>query len=424
MTKLKIGMVSLPAPSHLDNMLRLGQELISRGHEISYYGFLDTEEAVITAGIEFISLAEKEFPKGSYELILDSRKNLTGKVANQKGIQTNLRLAELYLKHLPKSLTAPLPQFFIYDHFLLGISCVFEAKKIPAFEFCNAIPVVPSEFWIRPIPNSPFEEFTYNPIKILANLSLAGLLDRRVFKEMKKQVNQYRIAHGLRPMLSTLGLFNGKKLATFAQLIPALDFPSFFIPNNFFYCGSFSQYALNETPFPFDKLSEKPIIYTCFGTLLNGNWELYQLVDQACASMDVQLVMSLGKEGRLTDFPLDTLSKNTIIVEYAPQKELIKRATLVINHAGLNSVIETLLEGKPMICIPLAYDQPSVANRMQRVGVGETIPLKKLSLPLLIKTIKKVLASPSYCQKAKVMQEKLQLSRGIKQAADIIEASI
>ena len=41
-----------------------------------------------------------------------------------------------------------------------------------------------------------------------------------------------------------------------------------------------------------------------------------------------------------------------------PQLDLIKRASAVITHAGLNTVLESLSEGVPLVCIPLGNDQP------------------------------------------------------------------
>lgn len=41
-----------------------------------------------------------------------------------------------------------------------------------------------------------------------------------------------------------------------------------------------------------------------------------------------------------------------VVVRYAPQVELVKRAAAVITHAGLNTVLETLAEGVPLVALP------------------------------------------------------------------------
>jgi UDP:flavonoid glycosyltransferase YjiC (YdhE family) len=45
---------------------------------------------------------------------------------------------------------------------------------------------------------------------------------------------------------------------------------------------------------------------------------------------------------------------NTIIVSHAPQLELLKRTSVCITHAGLNTVLESLAQGVPQVAIPAA----------------------------------------------------------------------
>jgi zeaxanthin glucosyltransferase len=64
---------------------------------------------------------------------------------------------------------------------------------------------------------------------------------------------------------------------------------------------------------------------------------------------------------------------NVIVVDQAPQIELLKRATLCITHAGLNTALESLAYGVPMVAIPIGYDQFGVAARIAYHGVGESL---------------------------------------------------
>jgi zeaxanthin glucosyltransferase len=112
---------------------------------------------------------------------------------------------------------------------------------------------------------------------------------------------------------------------------------------------------------------------------------------------------------------------NAIAVGYAPQLELLQRASLTITHAGLNTVLESLNNGVPMVAIPITNDQPGVAARIAWTGTGEVIPLKQVSVPRLQTAIKQVLTDDSYQQNALKLQEAIQRSGGASKAADIIE---
>jgi len=57
---------------------------------------------------------------------------------------------------------------------------------------------------------------------------------------------------------------------------------------------------------------------------------------------------------------MEELAGEPIVVEFAPQLELLKRAALCITHAGLNTALECLSNGLPMVAIPITNDQPGL----------------------------------------------------------------
>jgi zeaxanthin glucosyltransferase len=98
----------------------------------------------------------------------------------------------------------------------------------------------------------------------------------------------------------------------------------------------------------------RPLIYASMGTLQNGVERVFQVIAEACAGLDAQLVLSLG-----TGFEnLAPLAGNPIVVGYAPQLELLRRSALTITHGGLNTVLESLSVGVPLVVIPVTNDQP------------------------------------------------------------------
>lgn len=124
------------------------------------------------------------------------------------------------------------------------------------------------------------------------------------------------------------------------------------------------------------------------------------------------------------DFNLDDLAPipaNTIVVRIAPQLELLKRAALCITHAGLNTALEALAHGVPMVAIPIGYDQPGVAARITYRGVGEFVEIGNLTARHLSELIGKVSANPNYRAKARWFQKVIGETRGLDVAADIIE---
>jgi len=113
-----------------------------------------------------------------------------------------------------------------------------------------------------------------------------------------------------------------------------------------------------------------------------------------------------------------------LVVGNAPQLELLKRAQIVISHAGPNTVLETLMQGKPLLALPMALDQPAVAARLAALGVAEVLSVENRSTEQLRTALLKVQNDPGYRNAAQKLQPQMQSLRGLERAADIIEEAL
>jgi zeaxanthin glucosyltransferase len=169
------------------------------------------------------------------------------------------------------------------------------------------------------------------------------------------------------------------KLAVITQTPKEFDFPGIPWPAQIHYAGPFhDDGGRGPASFPWEQLTGKPLIYASLGTLVNGLEDVYKHTLRAVEPLeDVQVVLSVGKN--ISPENLGRIPSNTIVVRSAPQIELLKRAALYVTHAGLNTVLESLAQGVPMIAIPIGYDQPGTAARIAHHGVGEFIELDELT---------------------------------------------
>jgi MGT family glycosyltransferase len=211
------------------------------------------------------------------------------------------------------------------------------------------------------------------------------------------------------------------KLAVITQTPKEFDFPGIPWPPQFHYAGPFHDDDGREPiPFPWDKLTDKPLIYASLGTLVNGLDGVYKHILEAVEPLQaVQVVLSIGKN--INPENLGSIPSNTIVVRSAPQIELLKRAALCITHAGLNTALESLAQGVPMVAIPIGYDQPGTAARIAHHGTGEFIEVDELTTARLRGLIEKVLQNPSYRERADYFRKVISKTRGLDVAADVIE---
>jgi MGT family glycosyltransferase len=157
------------------------------------------------------------------------------------------------------------------------------------------------------------------------------------------------------------------------------------------------------------------------GTLQNGILRTFRMIAEACAGLDLQLVISLG--GGQDPALLRDLPGDPIVVGYAPQLDLIRRSALTISHGGLNTVLESLERGVPMVVLPVTYDQPGVGARVECSEVGRSIPVGRLTVDRLREAVHTVLGNPAYREQASRLQSSIETADGLNRAADLIEGA-
>ena len=82
------------------------------------------------------------------------------------------------------------------------------------------------------------------------------------------------------------------------------------------------------------------------GTLQNGNADVFRTIAAAVSKLKgLQLVLSIGN--LLSRDEIGAVPNNAIVVNNAPQLELLKKASVCITHGGLNTVLEALTQGVP-----------------------------------------------------------------------------
>jgi MGT family glycosyltransferase len=213
-------------------------------------------------------------------------------------------------------------------------------------------------------------------------------------------------------------------LASITQVPRAFDFESSHWPSQFHHTGPFHDGEGRENvDFPWERLTGEPLIYASMGTILNGRVDVFRTIVAALAKhKDLQLVLSVGDQ--VDPKKIGPVLNNAIIVKQAPQLELLKRASVCITHAGLNTVLESLAQGVPQVAIPVTFDQPGVAARIAEKQTGVVTSLDKLTADHLSTLLDEVLNDSTYRDNAGKLQKAIAEANGISVAADLIEESL
>ena len=401
------GVLSYGGAGHLNSLLALSRRLVGRGHRVTFFQRPEFEARVRGYGLEFCSvgttpsLAERDRARSG---VTDLRYRIK-RITDEMGV---------FLREAPEAMARSGINALIIDEIALPGPTLAQLLKLPYIFVSTS---VPHNFgWAVPPSLSQCD----NPISPFGRLQNA-LLQVSVFRmrgPVRWKLDQYRRQRGLGSIRELQEVFPAS--AHIATLPECLDFPRSTIPINFQYTGPFvDQSARPPVEFPWDRLDGRPLIYVSLGTSRKIQAHIFRIIAEACEGLGLQIVMSLG--GRRDPEMFAGLPGSPLIVREAPQLKLIKIAAIVINHAGINTVLETLMEGKPMIAIPITHDQPAMAARLAWLHVAEVIPEKRLSAKNLRAAVLRVLHDPSYGAVAREIQEKIQSSRGLERAVEVIE---
>ena len=402
---------------HLNPMIVLARALQKRGHHLTFIAPIDAQTKAERAGLEFIPICAQGFPPGEWDRYTATLGELTGIKANRFAGHWIGVMARGFIRELPEILRNKKFDGLVMDQIAIGAEAVCAVHKIPLAAACCALAMNPD--WNIPPALFPWNYSRSLPARLrnclgyfLTNLSGFTLL---------RAVMPYRLKHRLGLIHFNHVNHLRPSLVQVTQQPPFFDFPRRFLPPTFHYTGPFIEpAATQEGDFHWEGLDGRPIIYASLGTLQNRLQHVFQTIAEACATIDAQLILALGNK---TATPPPNLAGNPIVVGYAPQAALLKRASLVITHCGLNTTLETLSEGLPLVGIPITNDQPGVATRVEHLGAGIKIPVKQLTAQRLRSALNRIQSEPSFRNRSRELANQIARVNGPALAAELIETA-
>jgi len=167
-----------------------------------------------------------------------------------------------------------------------------------------------------------------------------------------------------------------------------------------------------------DRLADGPLVYVSLGTLFNDRPDFLRACLAGLASHPGPVVVATGTA--LDRAALGPAPANTVLLAHSPQLALLSRARAFVTHAGMNSAMEALWHGVPMLCAPQAAEQPLIARRIVRLGAGER--LRAFEPDAIAAALRRVLAGP-YRARARDLGAGLRACGGAPAAADAVLAA-
>ena len=416
---MRIGFLSLPVPGHLNPMTALARKLQSRGHDVVFMSLADVAPFVEAAGLPFVPCSETAYPAGSLGKLVRRLSELSGEEALHFTVNAMMKgyTASLF-ESLPDTLSKAGVDGIVLDQYQPYVELIPMHLRMPFVQVSNALHV---DYTGRtPIC---FVDWPYETgVDALARNMEGVRRARRLLEPVTAVAQAYAKEVGLsvdwNNPHSTLS-----PLAWVTQCPREFDFgcaPDF---PQFHYAGPFHDgRGRMDFDFPWQQLTGEPIVYASMGTLQNGLIDIFRSITQAAVGLkELQFVLAVG--GQLDPKQLGDVPANVVVVSHAPQIEILKRSSLCITHAGLNTVLESLSSGVPMLALPITNDQPGVAARIANKKVGVVISPDQASPENFVAAIKRVLGDSTVRDNVQRVQKAIRSTDGLSIAADILETA-
>ena len=162
---------------------------------------------------------------------------------------------------------------------------------------------------------------------------------------------------------------------------------------------------------------DRPLLLVSLGTAFTDRPDVFRACAEAFADTDWRVIMSIGRTSRAA---LGELAANIEVAESVPQRSILRHATAFISHAGMNSIMESLAVGVPLITLPQVPEQALNARRVVELGLGALLDSDDLAPATIAETVGTVSSDESVRERLAWMAAEIATAGGAVAAADAV----
>jgi UDP:flavonoid glycosyltransferase YjiC (YdhE family) len=234
------------------------------------------------------------------------------------------------------------------------------------------------------------------------------MLYRLIWKDESKYINPWRMnVLQLKPINTPLGILNLiEQNQTILVLLASspIVFPKQQIPDDYDTTKNLTLGFVFAKAQPLPENVEEflninvdtPVVYMGFGSMPTGNpMALIYVAIEVCTALNCRAVVVAGWSCLSSDecqTLLKAYAQSILVVTSVSHTALFPRMAAIVHHAGIGTTAAALRSGVPQLPCPVAFDQPSNAAMVKRLGVAPTaIPFASITADKLIKGLELIL---------------------------------
>jgi MGT family glycosyltransferase len=410
----KVSIVNLPAHGHINPTLAIGQELVRRHEEVTFFATEPFRSVIEATGARFQAYLSSEglVPTGLVRQSLMSGVPMPGQARRIEGgtplglydsLAKTLRHHVTLLDELLEALRANPPDYIIYGN------------------LCHA------------------GRFAAHILKRPAMASFASLIQREYLAQGRD-----RMAHRLATTAS--GTTDYQKIQVELKQAYGIELPEPFqlmqwagalnivytsrefqahseqYDERYIFVGPSMMHRPTPVPFPFERLEDRSLIYISLGSIFNDRPDFYRLCLETFEHAPYQVVMVVPSS--VDTSALGKIPGNFIVHPYVPQLELFPRVAVFITHGGMSSVQEALSFGVPLVIVPQMQEQAATGGRVAELGAGVILSSQELTGSALRAAVDQLITNATFRHNSQKISLSLKAAGGYQCAADEIQAFV
>jgi MGT family glycosyltransferase len=163
------------------------------------------------------------------------------------------------------------------------------------------------------------------------------------------------------------------------------------------------------------------VLYISLGTIFTDNPAFYRTCIEAFGDGAWQVAMTIGD---LDPAALAPIPPRVDARPRFPQPAVLRHARAFISHAGMNSTMEALSYGVPLVCLPQMPEQAANADRVVERGLGERLAVDTLTSDILRRAVTRVTTDEQVRANLEHMQRAIRDAGGAERGATLIEGHL
>jgi MGT family glycosyltransferase len=388
---------NVPAHGHINPSLPLVTELVRRGHHITYFVTENYCARVEAAGAVF----------QPYTCVHDDYFEAHGLDGSrpQKAANLLMTTSEQILPELLETTRQMQPDYVLFDGMCPWGNLTARILRLPAVASLS----------LMPLASDPRMLLNPTMLRIILPMLLrdfgAGFEANKRSRALGKQYNVPPI--GATSIMNSEGDISISYTSQYFQ--PNLERVS----RTTYFVG-WTPLKASDQALPFELENGRRLIYVSLGTIINENADFFRTCIEAFAGSDAFVVISTGRGLKPDSF--GTLPDNILILDWVPQIEVLKRASLFVTHAGLNSVHDGLYFGVPLLLVPQQGEQTFTAIRVVELGAGLMLQKEQVNVESIRSSANQLLTDPHFKTEANRIGDTFRAAGGVSRAVDEIEA--